>query len=162
MGKDLLFCFGCPFWQLVAFPPCPLESPDHSCQSPSALIIQYHSRPVIVVSSSSAGCFGLVQWHLLPLPPILPCREGMVGCLCWLSSAFSLPAHAPFPAPFLWLHFGSLISGHCPGCLQSLESPSAKGLSPAVISQADCISQPATETSLVSVRDLSSEIFFLC
>lgn len=147
MGKDLLLCFGCPLWQLVAFPPCPLESPDRSCQTPSVLIIQYNS----------STCYpGLLLQRWLPWACtvgtsclcLLFCLagKGTVGCLCWSRSAFSIPDRAPFPAPFLWLHFGYLISGYSPRCLQSLESPSAEGLSPAVISQADCLSQLATET----------------
>jgi len=131
----------------VAFPPRPLESPDCSCRTPSVLIIQYNS------STCYAGLL-LQRWlpwactagtSCLCLPFCLTGRAR----LCWSRSAFSTPDHALFPAPFLWLYFGYLISGYSPWRLQSPGSPSAEGLSSAMISQADYLSQLATETFLL-------------
>lgn len=42
--KDLLVYFDCPFWELVVFPPCPPESPNHSCQTSSVLRMQHTSH----------------------------------------------------------------------------------------------------------------------
>lgn len=136
-GKNLLLCFGCPFWKLVAFPPCPLESPDCSGQTLSLSLIQYNS----------STCYPSVLQRWLPWCPAFAsspaCREGTVRCLCWSRSTFSIPACVPFPAAFLWLHFTYLISGYRPWCLHSLESPSAEGLSSDMISQADSLRQLA-------------------
>lgn len=93
---------------------------------------------------------GLCNSPLLPLPLVLPRREGTVGCLSWRTLwAHQLgvkPLVAPFPAPFLWLHFSYLISEYSLWHFQSLESPSAEGLPQAMISKADCLSHPARRT----------------
>lgn len=115
---------------------------------------QHRCPPALAALGSYSG-------HLLPLLPVLPCREDTVGYLCWLRSTFSIPTCVPFPAPFLWLHFAYLISGYRPWCLHSLESPSAEGLSPDMISQADSLSQLATDTR-TSLLQRSSFWDLLC
>lgn len=134
MGKKLLLRFGCPFWQLVAFPPCPLESPDHSCQTGFVLIIQYNSStcyPSLLLQgwlpwactagTSSQGRHG---WKCLPVSEHIQ-----------HVSSYSLPCNfsmATFQLFDLWVE---------PMVWQSLEPPSAQGLSPAMVRQADCLGQ---------------------
>lgn len=124
MGKKLLLSFGCPFWQLVAFPPCSFGSPHHSCQIASVLITQY---------SSSTCYLSLLLQCWLPwactagtscITSCLP--EGHGWSLCWSLSTFSMPAHALFPSAFLWLCFSYLISGQSPRCGQAWSLPLLK------------------------------------
>lgn len=83
MGKKLLLSFSCPFWQLVAFPPCPLESPDHSCFGADNSVHQQHLLP-----QAPPSVLGLCSRNFLH--HILPPRNAMVGVSAgqWAHSAY--------------------------------------------------------------------------
>lgn len=139
MGKKLLLSLGCPFWQLMAFPSCPLESPDHSCQITSMLIIQYTSStcyPSLLLQcwlpwAFTAGTSCIISY--LPgrawLESLLVSEHIQHISSCSVPCSFSV---ATFQLSALWIE---------PMMWQNLESPSAEGLFPGRVRQAGCLGQ---------------------